>query len=148
MDESRGLERRSSGGPWEDVVGYSRVVRSGELAWVAGCTAVVDGAIVGEGDAYRQTLEAFDVARTALESVGMRLSDAVRTRMYVVDRSAADEVGRAHSELFDAIRPVSTMVVVAGLIDPRLLVEIEIDACRPRTAHLLEGSEPANDSRS
>ena len=112
-------------------MGYSRVVRSGELAWVAGCTAVVDGVIVGEGDAYRQTLEAFRVAQTALESVGMSLSDAVRTRMYVIDRTTADDVGRAHSELFDAIRPVATMVVVAALIDPRLLVEIEIDACLP-----------------
>lgn len=130
----REVERRSSGGPWEDAVGYSRVVRAGELAWVAGCTAMVDGVLVGEGDPYRQTVAAFEVAERALESVGLSLADAVRTRMYVVDSASADEVGRAHSELFDLIRPASTMVVVAGLIEPRLLVEIEVDACRPTGA--------------
>jgi enamine deaminase RidA (YjgF/YER057c/UK114 family) len=115
-------------------VGYSRVVRAGELAWVAGSTAMVNGELVGEGDAFRQTIEAFGVAAVALESVGMSLQDAVRTRMSIVDRALARDVCRAHFEIFDAIRPVSTLVVVAGLVDERMLVEVEVDACRPESA--------------
>ena len=125
---SSDVQRRGSGGPWEEVVGYSRVVRADSLAWVAGCTAVIDGQVVAEGDAFTQTLESFGVAGRALESVGMTLADVVRTRMFVVDRTVADDVGRAHAQIFGGIKPAATLVVVAGLIDPRLLVEIEVDA--------------------
>lgn len=133
------LERQASGGPWEDAVGYSRVVRAGELAWVAGSTAVVDGQLRGEGDAHQQALVAFGVALRALESVGMTAVDTVRTRMYIVDRALADDVCRAHFEIFEAVRPVSTLVVVAGLLDERMLVEVELDAWSSRPQALGEG---------
>jgi enamine deaminase RidA (YjgF/YER057c/UK114 family) len=122
--------RQGSGGPWEDAVGYSRVVRAGGHAWVAGSTAMVDGEVAAEGDPHGQTLAAFRVALKALEGVGLGAADVVRTRMYVVTAECADPVGRAHAELFGAVRPVSTLVVVKGLIDPRLLVEVEVDAFR------------------
>lgn len=127
---SSNVERRGSGGPWEELVGYSRVVRAHSLAWVAGCTAVIDGQVVADGDAFTQTVESFGVAGRALKSVGMTLADVVRTRMFIVDRALADDVGRAHAQIFGGIKPAATLVVVAGLIDPRLLVEIEVDAYR------------------
>ena len=122
--------RISSGGPWEDVVGYSRAVVAGPWVLVSGSTSTVDGEVRHEGDAYAQTLEAFGVARRALEQAGLSLADVVRTRMYLADIGAQDAVGRAHSELFDDIRPAATMLEVARLVDPRMLVEVELDAYR------------------
>lgn len=123
--------RISSGGPWEDVVGYSRAVVAGPFVLVAGSTSTVDGEVRHEGDAYAQTLEAFGVVRRALEQAGLSLADVVRTRMYVKDIRDSDAVGRAHSELFDAVRPAATMVEVSGFVDPRMLVEVEADAYKP-----------------
>ena len=122
--------RISSGGPWEDVVGYSRAVVAGPWVLVSGSTSTVDGEVRHEGDAYAQTLEAFGVARRALEQAGLSLADVVRTRMYLADIGDQDAVGRAHSELFDDIRPAATMLAVARLVDPRMLVEVELDAYR------------------
>ena len=122
--------RISSGGPWEDVVGYSRAVVAGPWVLVSGSTSTVDGEVRHEGDAYAQTLEAFGVARRALEQAGLSLADVVRTRMYLADIGDQDAVGRAHSELFDDIRPAATMLEVARLVDPRMLVEVELDAYR------------------
>ncbi|WP_067487660.1 RidA family protein [Actinomadura hibisca] len=124
------IERITSGGPWEDKFGYSRAVLAGDLALVAGCTATVDGEVVHPGDAFEQTRTAFQVGLWSLERLGLGRQDVVRTRMYVTDAAHADEVGRAHGELFGEVRPVATMVVVAGLIDPRMLVEVEIEAYR------------------
>jgi enamine deaminase RidA (YjgF/YER057c/UK114 family) len=118
----------SSPSPFEDVVGYSRAVRIGNSAWVAGTTATVEGEVVGVGDAYEQARVAFGIALAALGRVGMDTQDVVRTRMYVTDIADFDEVGRAHKETFDAVRPVATMVQVAGLARPDHLVEVEIDA--------------------
>jgi enamine deaminase RidA (YjgF/YER057c/UK114 family) len=126
--------RLGSGGPWEDAVGYSRVVRAGSLAWVAGSTAMIDGQLVAEGDAYGQAMAAFEIALSALARVGMNPTDVVRTRMYVVDANLAEDVCRAHVELFGKIRPVATLVVVKALIDPRMLVEVEVDAYSAQTA--------------
>ena len=114
--------------PFEDAVGYSRAVRIGNSAWVAGTTATVKGEVVGVGDAYEQARVAFGIALAALTTAGMEAQHVVRTRMYVTDIADFDEVGRAHKEIFDVIRPVSTMVQVAGLARPEHLVEIEIDA--------------------
>jgi enamine deaminase RidA (YjgF/YER057c/UK114 family) len=118
-----------SGGPWEDRVGYSRAVRVGGVIHVAGTTAIDEtGRLVGEGDAYVQTLQALENVRAALERAGSSLDDVVRTRMYVTDISRWEEIGRAHGEVLGQVRPAATMVEVAKLIDPRMLVEIEAEA--------------------
>jgi enamine deaminase RidA (YjgF/YER057c/UK114 family) len=120
----------SSGAPWESQVGYSRAVRIGSHIYVSGTTAVGnDGQIVGLGDAYIQTKRIFEIIRTALEEAGSSLTDVVRTRMFVANIARDFEaVGRAHGEVFRDVRPAATIVEVRRLVDPELLVEIEVDA--------------------
>lgn len=125
-----GVVRIASGGPWEDAFGYSRAVIAGPNAYVSGCTAVVDGVVHNEGDPYRQTITAFNVALDALKQAGFGKEHVVRTRMYVTHTRDMAPAGRAHKELFDAVRPAATMVVVSKLIDPQMLVEVEVDAYR------------------
>jgi enamine deaminase RidA (YjgF/YER057c/UK114 family) len=125
------IRRISSGGPWEDVVGYSRAVVAGPFIFVSGCTSVVDGNLQHEGDPYGQTLTAFRVAERALLEAGATLADVVRTRMYITHSRDQYEVGRAHKELFADIRPAATMVEISGLVDPQMLVEVEVTAYRP-----------------
>lgn len=120
--------RVSTGSPWEPIVGYSRAIRVGNRVEVAGTTAVKDGKLVGVGDAYVQTLCILEIIKEALEKVGATLSDVVRTRMFVTDISKWEEIGKAHGEYFRDIRPVATMVEVKALIEPELLVEIEVEA--------------------
>jgi enamine deaminase RidA (YjgF/YER057c/UK114 family) len=123
------VERHGSGVEYEATVGYSRVVRAGSHVWVAGCTAITeDGVIAGPGDAYLQAQQALTNLEAALAQVGARLEDVVRTRMYVTDISQWEAVGRAHGEAFADIRPVTAMLEVSALIDPRMIVEIEADA--------------------
>ncbi len=122
------VERRGSGGPWEDLYGYARVVRADGLAFVSGCTATVDGTVVGVGDAATQARTAFGIALDALGDLGIPPANVVRTRMYVTRRDDADTVGRVHGELFGAIRPAATLVIVAGLLHPDHLVEVEVVA--------------------
>jgi enamine deaminase RidA (YjgF/YER057c/UK114 family) len=122
--------RLGSGAPWEAVVGYSRVVVAGDSAWVSGTTATVDGAVVHPGDAAAQTRVALATMERALADAGFALGEVVRTRMYVTDISRWEEVGRVHGEFFGEIRPATSMVQVAALIDPAMLVEIEADAVR------------------
>jgi enamine deaminase RidA (YjgF/YER057c/UK114 family) len=122
--------RLGSGGPWEDVVGYSRVVAVGDQAWVSGCTATVDGAVVHTGDMGAQARVAMSVLVTALESAGFSAADVVRTRMYVTDTSRWEEVGRAHGAVFGTVRPATAMIGVAALLHPDMLVEVEADAVR------------------
>jgi enamine deaminase RidA (YjgF/YER057c/UK114 family) len=119
----------SSGGPWENVVGYSRAVRAGNQILVAGTTAAEpDGTIYGGDDAYLQARRCFEIIEHALKEAGASMADIVRTRMFVTDISRWEEFGRAHGEFFREIRPAATMVQVAALIDPAILVEIEVDA--------------------
>ncbi|GAA3170676.1 RidA family protein [Blastococcus jejuensis] len=126
--------RLGSGSPWEGVVGYSRVVVRGDTAWVSGTTATVDGVVVHPGDAAAQTRQALANIAAALERSGFTLHDVVRTRMFVTDISRWEEIGRAHGEVFGEIRPATSMVQVAALIDPAMLVEVEADAVRGTTA--------------
>ncbi len=118
----------SSGAHWEALVGYSRAVRVGPGVSVAGTTAAEGGGAVGGDDIGEQAREALRRIQLALEQVGARLEDVVRTRMFVTDISRWEEVGRVHGEYFAPIRPATSMVEVSKLIDPALLVEIEADA--------------------
>jgi enamine deaminase RidA (YjgF/YER057c/UK114 family) len=121
----------SSGGPWEAVAGYSRAVVVGDACWVAGTTdAGPDGKSQHPGDVTGQARAVFGIIESALAEGRFSLRDVVRTRMFVVDMAAADELSAIHGEVFGDIRPAATMVAVAGLMDPSLLVEIEAEARR------------------
>ncbi|GAA2123843.1 RidA family protein [Kitasatospora saccharophila] len=132
--------RQSGKSPYEDQYGFSRAVVAGDFVLVAGCTAYDDVDAVVEGDPYEQTLAAFRTALDALAGYGLTAADVVRTRLYLTHVRDCDEVGRAHEELFGEVRPVTTMVVVQGLTDSRMMVEVEVEAHRPGLARTLEGT--------
>ena len=118
----------SAGGPWEGKIGYSRAVRIGAHVQVSGSTAMTPSGLVGKDDPYAQTIQTFKTIEAALKQAGASLHDVVRTRIYMANIDQWQEVGRAHGEVFGAIRPATTMVEVKRLIDPDMLVEIEADA--------------------
>ena len=118
----------ASGAPWEDIVGYSRAVKIGNIIEVAGTTASENGEIIGKGDAYLQTKTIIQKIEKVLIETGASLKNVIRTRLYVTDISRWEEYGRAHGEFFSTIKPASAMIEVSALIDPDLLVEIEVTA--------------------
>jgi enamine deaminase RidA (YjgF/YER057c/UK114 family) len=126
--------RFGSGGPWEAMIGYSRVVVRGDSAWVSGCTATVDGEVVHPGDVEAQARVAFAALTAALERAGFALADVVRTRMYLTDIARWEELGRVHGEVFRDVRPATAMIGVSALLHPDMLVEIEADAVREGAA--------------
>lgn len=120
-------QRIASGSPYEAAIGFSRAVRAGDRVWVAGTAPVwPDGSV--DPDPAVQTRRCIEIIATALAEAGASLEHVVRTRQFIVDPADAEAVGAAHGEFFQTIRPASTMVIVAGLLDPRWRVEIEADA--------------------
>lgn len=131
---SAAVRKVSSDAPWEKIVGYSRAVAAGDYIFVTGSTSVADGQIVHEGDVRAQTSQAIANVEAALVRLGAGLSDVVRTRMFVTDISRWEEVGEAHQAAFGDVMPATSMVQVAALIDPKLLVEVEAVAYKPGAA--------------
>jgi len=126
------MEKRTNyatGAPWEDVVGYSRAVRSGNVIEISGTIALdQDGNSIGIDDPYQQTIEIIKIARRMLKKAGSQLEDVIRTRIYVTDISRWEEVGRAHGVYFREIKPATSMVEISALIRPESMVEIEFTA--------------------
>lgn len=119
----------SSGAKWEDIVGYSRAVRIGNIIEITGTVAVDDNTnLVGKDDAYAQTKFIIEKIEKVLKQAGAGLKDIVRTRMFVTDISRWEEYGKAHGEFFKDIKPCTSMIEVKGLIDSQYLIEIEATA--------------------
>ena len=128
-DNKSGRVNYSSGSNWEDIVGYSRAVKVGNIIEVAGTTAVdEEGKIIGTGNPYAQARFILEKIEKTLKSAGSGMQDVVRTRMYVTDIEAWEQIGKAHGEFFGQIKPAATMVEVSKLISPELMVEIEVTA--------------------
>jgi enamine deaminase RidA (YjgF/YER057c/UK114 family) len=121
----------STGTPWEPVAGYSRAVAAGDFIFVSGCTSVRDGELVHEGDAVAQAAQAIANVAAALARLGAGLGDVVRTRMFVTDISRWEEFGRAHGAAFGEAMPATSMIQIAALVDPRMLIEVEAVAYKP-----------------
>ena len=118
----------SSGAKWEDIVGYSRAVKTGNFIEISGTTAVDGDKVIGKGDVYAQAVFIFQKVEKVLQQAGGSMKDVVRTRMYVTDISKWEDAGKAHALFFKEIKPATTMVEVSKLINEDLLIEIEVSA--------------------
>jgi enamine deaminase RidA (YjgF/YER057c/UK114 family) len=127
---SDAVRRVQSGSTWEESFGFARAVAAGDRVLVGGTTAFRDGVLQGEGDPYEQARAAFAGALEAIAEFGLGPESVVRTRVYLTHPRDVDEVGRAHKELFDGVRPVASLLVVDGFFDSRVLVEVELEAFR------------------
>ncbi|MDX2599259.1 RidA family protein [Streptomyces caniscabiei] len=127
---SDAVRRVQSGSPWEESFGFARAVAAGDRVLVAGTTAFRGDVLHGEGDPYEQAKVAFTSAVEALGEFGLGAASVIRTRMYLTHMRDVEAVGRAHKEIFDPVRPAATLLVVEGFVDPRILVEVEIEAFR------------------
>lgn len=127
---SDAVRRVQSGSPWEESFGFARAVAAGDRVLVGGTTSFKGDVLYGEGDPYEQAKVAFTHAVEALGQFGLGAESVIRTRMYLTHARDVDAVGRAHKEFFDTVRPVSTLLVVEGFVDSRILVEVEIEAFR------------------
>ena len=125
-----GRRRVPSATPWGEAFGSSLAVEANGMVLVSGCVSYVDGGVHGEGDPYLQTKTAFGLGLDALREFGLGAQDVVRTRMHLTHVRDVDAVARAHRELFHAVRPTSSVVIVSGFADSRVLVEIEMDAVK------------------
>jgi enamine deaminase RidA (YjgF/YER057c/UK114 family) len=121
-------QRITSGGAYEAVFGYCRAVRVGDNVYVAGTAPQMPDGADPPADSYGQALRCFEIIGAALTEAGASFEDVVRTRMYITQQADFDAVGRAHGEIFRDIRPVNTTVIIAGLVDPRWHLEIDVDA--------------------
>ncbi|MGW3205057.1 RidA family protein [Streptomyces sp. NPDC001135] len=127
---SDAVRRVQSGSPWEESFGFARAAAAGDRVLVAGTTSFRGDVLYGEGDPYEQAKVAFTGAIEAIGEFGLGIDSVIRTRMYLTHVRDVDAVGRAHKEIFDSVRPVSTLLVVEGFVDPRILVEVELEAFR------------------
>ncbi|MEU9114441.1 Rid family hydrolase [Streptomyces sp. NPDC048483] len=128
------IERVRTDSPWEETIGFARAVAAGDRVLVAGTMPLAGGVLQGEGDPYTQTRAAFTNALDALRPFGLDASAVLRTRMYLTHLRDVDAAARAHKEIFDAAPPATTLVVVSGFVDSRVLVEVELEAFREPSA--------------
>ncbi|MCH5675434.1 RidA family protein [Streptomyces gilvus] len=128
--KSEAVRRVQSGTSWEETFGFARAVAAGDHVLVAGTTSFKGDVLYGEGDPYEQAKVAFASALEAIAEFGLGIESVIRTRVYLAHPRDVDEVGRAHKELFDSVRPVATLLVVEGFVDPRVLVSVELEAYR------------------
>ncbi|MEU1002162.1 MULTISPECIES: RidA family protein [Streptomyces] len=124
------VRRVQSGSPWEESFGFARAVAAGDRVLVAGTTAFKGDVLYGEGDPYEQAKVAFTTALEAIAEFGLAPESVIRTRVCLAHARDVDAVGRAHKEMFDAVRPVTTLLIVQGFIDSRVLVSVEVEAFR------------------
>ncbi|MHB9754308.1 RidA family protein [Streptomyces sp. BYX5S] len=133
MTSTDGVRRTQSGSPWEESFGFARAVAAGDRVTVGGTTSFRGDVLYGEGDPYEQATVAFGNALEAIAEFGLGPESVIRTRMYLTHARDIDEVGRAHNDVFGQVRPATTLVVVSGFVDPRILVEVELEAFRGAT---------------
>ncbi|MCM3300167.1 Rid family hydrolase [Streptomyces pseudogriseolus] len=127
---SDAVRRVRSENPWEEILGSARAVAAGDRVLVAGTTAFRGEVLYGEGDPYEQAKAAFTAALEAIAEFGLDAGSVIRTRLHLAHARDVDAACRAHKELFDAVRPVTTLLVVEGFVDPRVLVSVELEAFR------------------